>query len=89
MLSLPVIIVVATQAIRVMCTQNITSIFAGYLSPGAEIFLPSQTNFTEDVTQRWTTYEAPSYAGAIKPATVGDVQEIVSGSKTSLVEDMF
>lgn len=58
-------------------THNITSIFSSSLSPGAQIFLPSDTNYTEDVTQRWTTYDAPTYIGAIKPATVKDIQNIV------------
>ncbi|GLA24796.1 hypothetical protein AnigIFM63326_001079 [Aspergillus niger] len=59
-------------------THNITSIFRSSLSPGAQIFLPSDTNYTEDVTQRWTTYDAPTYIGAIKPATVKDIQNIVT-----------
>ncbi|GLA17566.1 hypothetical protein AnigIFM62618_004708 [Aspergillus niger] len=59
-------------------THNITSIFSSSLSPGAQIFLPSDTNYTEDVTQRWTTYDAPTYIGAIKPATVKDIQNIVT-----------
>jgi fumiquinazoline A oxidase len=61
-----------------VATPNITAIFGNSLSPGAEIFLPSQANYSEDVIERWTTYEAPSYIGAIKPAIVTDIQNIVS-----------
>ena len=57
---------------------NIRALFGLSLSSEAEIFLPSYTNWTEDVQQRWTTWEAPSYIGAIKAATVEDVQKIVS-----------
>jgi hypothetical protein len=57
---------------------DIASLFGPSLSPGAEIFMPSYANYTEDVTQRWTVYEEPSYIGAIKPATEKDIQNIVS-----------
>ncbi|PYH88739.1 FAD-binding domain-containing protein [Aspergillus ellipticus CBS 707.79] len=62
----------------VAATPNISAIFGPSLSSGAQIFLPSQANYTEDVTQRWTTYDAPTYIGAIKPATVDDIQTIVT-----------
>ena len=57
---------------------NITALFAPSLSSHAEIFLRSDVNFTKEVTQRWTVHEAPSYTGAIKPATEADVKNIVS-----------
>jgi hypothetical protein len=59
-------------------TYNITELFGPSLSPKAEIFLRSDPKFSEQVTQRWTTHEAPSYAGAIKPSTEADIQNIVS-----------
>lgn len=56
---------------------NLTALFGPSLSPDAQIFLPTDTNFTAQLTQRWTDYNAPSYIGAIKPATEADVQNIV------------
>ncbi|KAI9879288.1 MAG: hypothetical protein M1830_009018 [Pleopsidium flavum] len=62
---------------------NLTALVGPNLSPGAEIFLPSDANYAEDVTQRWTTHKAPSYLGAIKPATEADVQNIVRVASTN------
>lgn len=65
----------------VAATRNATikSLFAGSLSPGTEIFLPSDANYSQSVTQRWDIFTEPTYLGAIKPATDEDVQSIVSG----------
>jgi hypothetical protein len=57
---------------------NLTALFGPSLSPAAEIILPSDSEWSSEVTQRWTIHDAPSYAGAIKPATEKDVQNIVS-----------
>jgi len=57
---------------------NLTPLFGPSLSPDAQILLPTDTNFTAKLTQRWTDYNAPSYIGAIKPATEADIQNIVS-----------
>ena len=59
-------------------TLNITALFGPSLSPGAEIFLRSDSRWSDQVTQRWTVHDAPSYAGAIKPSTEKDIQSIVS-----------
>ncbi|KAL9639047.1 MAG: hypothetical protein Q9164_001182 [Protoblastenia rupestris] len=56
---------------------NLTALFGSSLSPDAQILLPTDTNFTAKLTQRWTDYNAPSYIGAIKPATEADIQNIV------------
>ncbi|PNY29983.1 Uncharacterized protein TCAP_00107 [Tolypocladium capitatum] len=53
---------------------NITELFGPGLSAGASIY---ETSFTSDVSQRWSVHRAPSFVGAIKPATVEDVQSIV------------
>lgn len=58
-------------------TVNLDALFRPVLSPEAEIFYPSWANWTDNVQQRWTDYLAPSYLGAIKVATVQDVQNIV------------
>lgn len=57
---------------------NIQALFGPSLSSGAEIFLPSYANYTEDVQQRWSAWAAPSYIAVIKVATAKDVQSIVS-----------
>ncbi|KAG0646385.1 FAD-linked oxidoreductase [Hyphodiscus hymeniophilus] len=56
---------------------NITALFEPSLSPGAAIYYKTDPNWTNEVTQRWTFYEAPVYYAAIKPATVTDVQAII------------
>lgn len=57
--------------------KNITQLFGPGLSPGAEIILPETSKWAADVRQRWSSYQAPTYTGAIKPATVSDIQHIV------------
>ncbi|KAL2810520.1 hypothetical protein BJX63DRAFT_444698 [Aspergillus granulosus] len=56
---------------------NLTSIFGPYLSPSAEILLPTDNEFPSQLTQRWTDYNKPSYIGAIKPATEKDIQKTI------------
>lgn len=58
--------------------KKIRSLFGPSLSLNAEIILPSDGNFSQKLTPRWTNYLSPSYVGAIKPATETDVQNIVS-----------
>jgi len=67
---------------------NITALFGPSLSKGAEIFLPTESDYAENVTQRWTLHDAPSYLGAIQVATEGDVQNIVCSKKFRLIEGM-
>lgn len=57
---------------------NLTELFGPSLSPNAQIILPTDRHFASRLPQRWTDYDAPSYIGAIKPATEADVQNIVS-----------
>ncbi|KAI4224138.1 MAG: hypothetical protein L6R36_004894 [Xanthoria steineri] len=69
---LPLVSVVAATR-----NASIKSLFAGSLSPGTEIFLPSDANYSQSVTQRWDIFTEPTYLGAIKPATDEDVQSII------------
>ncbi|KAL4926725.1 FAD-binding oxidoreductase [Aspergillus undulatus] len=65
-------------ALGLSAAKDLTSLFGPYLSPQAEIFYGNDTDFYVQLQQRWTDYKAPSYgAGAIKPATAKDVQNIV------------
>lgn len=56
---------------------NLTELFGPSLSAHASIYLGSDTNNTDHVTQRWTTHAAPSYIGTVQPATVDDVKNVV------------
>ncbi len=58
-------------------SYDLQQLFGPSLSSGAEIFLPSYSNWTEDLQQRWSEWAAPTYSGAIKVATAEDVQNIV------------
>jgi hypothetical protein len=56
---------------------NITELFGPSLSGNASILLPTDANYTDVVTQRWTTHGAPSFMGTIQPAITDDVQNVV------------
>ncbi|KAL2821205.1 FAD-dependent oxidase [Aspergillus granulosus] len=62
--------------LAVAAGSNNISALVRRLSPGAEVFYPSAANWSE-VTPRWSTNNAPTFFAAIKPATTGDVQNIV------------
>ncbi|KAL4909258.1 hypothetical protein BDW74DRAFT_187496 [Aspergillus multicolor] len=55
---------------------DINEIFRDSLSSGARIFLPDDPEYTAQITQRWSTYNSPSFIAAIKPATEKDAQTI-------------
>ena len=67
-----------STAYSVQKRHDITQEFRGSLSPGAEIYFPSDPSYVNETTQRWTVYEEPSYVAAIKPAIADDVRAIVS-----------
>lgn len=64
---------------------NLTHLFGPGLSPKAQIVLPGSSEWTAKTRQRWTTYHAPSLTGAIKPATVADIQHIVCLVSASMI----
>lgn len=57
---------------------NLESLFGPHVSPGTEIASVSESNFSTVVGPRWSSWQAPTYFGAIKPATESDVQNIVT-----------
>ncbi|RMZ82267.1 hypothetical protein DV738_g1892, partial [Chaetothyriales sp. CBS 135597] len=57
--------------------QDLEALFSPYLSSGAEIAESTEANFSTVVGPRWSSWEVPNWSGAIKPATVNDIQEIV------------
>ena len=65
---------------------QIAAYFRESLSPGAEVYLPNESNFTQEnyITQRWNVYSEPTYAVAVKPATEGDIQKIVGSSPSEM-----
>ncbi|KAB2571594.1 FAD-linked oxidoreductase azaL [Lasiodiplodia theobromae] len=46
-------------------------------SPQTELFFPNTTGF-KDATQRWSSFEEPTYKAAVRPGTELDVQTAVS-----------
>lgn len=66
-----------SNALSIQERTAITQAFQGNLSAGTKIFLPSDPDYANETTQRWTVYEEPTYAAAIVPATASDVQNIV------------
>jgi hypothetical protein len=61
---------------------DITQAFKSGLTRGTQIYLPSQPNYANETTQRWTEYEEPTYVAAIKPANANDVRAIVISSES-------
>ncbi|OQE10144.1 hypothetical protein PENFLA_c090G01387 [Penicillium flavigenum] len=49
------------------------------LSSSTEVYYPSDANWT-DTVQRWSAWDEPTFALAIKPASVADLQTIVKYS---------
>ena len=67
-------IVIVLLIIKKAQTNNVTitsELLALGLSSGAQIAL------TSGYTQRWSTYDAPEFVTAVKPATDADVAKIV------------
>ena len=57
---------------------EVASYFRRHLSNASDIFLPSESNYTLETTQRWNAFSAPTYIVSVKPATDVDIQKIVS-----------
>ncbi|KAF2135276.1 uncharacterized protein K452DRAFT_239649 [Aplosporella prunicola CBS 121167] len=57
--------------------SNITALFSTKVSPKTEIYFPTDPDYANVTTQRWSVYEQPSYVASIKPASESDVQAIV------------
>ena len=58
--------------------NHLEALFGPHLSSGAEIAASSDADFDSVVGHRWSAWEVPDWSGAIKPATIRDIQEIVS-----------
>ena len=56
---------------------EVASYFKKHLSKNSAIYLPSESEYSLETTQRWNAYYAPTYIISVKPATDIDVQKIV------------
>ncbi len=65
------------RLITALPAANISTLLFSGLSPGAKIFLPTDVDYTVEVTPRWTIYDGPTFRAVIEPATEKDVQTIV------------
>ena len=53
------------------------ALFGPSVSEGTLIASANDSHFSDVVSPRWSSWEAPSYVAAIKPVTEADVQAIV------------
>lgn len=77
----PFAILALSSSLTGVASLNLTAIYGPGLSPNAEIFYASDPAWHTEVTPRWNLYAAPSFYGAIKPATEQDVQHVVCISR--------
>ena len=75
--SLVIILPAFLRIIAALPFANITTQLKSQLSPGSHIYLPSDLNYTGEVTARWTIYDGPTFKAVIQPALESDVQTIV------------
>ena len=47
------------------------------LSSQSSIFIPTDQDWTNETTQRYNTWNSPSYIASVKPALKEDVQKLV------------
>lgn len=56
---------------------EVASYFRKHLSNASEVYLPSESNYTLETTQRWNAFSPPTYIVSVKPKTDHDVRNIV------------
>jgi hypothetical protein len=64
-------------AVNRVTPADIKQYFEENLSQGSEVYLPEDSGYATEITQRWNTLEPPTYLVAVKPATDTDVLEVV------------
>ncbi|KAI8632684.1 hypothetical protein F5Y19DRAFT_491330 [Xylariaceae sp. FL1651] len=57
--------------------QKWAEIFRLERSIHTSIILPNDPAYTAETTQRWTTWEAPSFIAAIKPTSEGEIASVI------------
>ena len=68
---------------------EIASYFRKHLSNASAIYLPSESNYTIETTQRWNAFSAPTYVVSVKPTTDRDVQTIVCSSDSNSSQSAY
>lgn len=56
---------------------EVASYFRKHLSSATGVYLPSESNYTLETTNRWNAFSAPTYIVSVKPKTDLDVRKIV------------
>ena len=56
---------------------EVASYFRKHLSNSSTVYLPSESNYSFETTQRWNAFSAPTYIISVKPSTDVDIQKIV------------
>ncbi|MCJ1436573.1 hypothetical protein MMC27_005953 [Xylographa pallens] len=56
---------------------EVASYFRKHLSNTSTVYLPSESNYSVETTQRWNAFSAPTYIISVKPSTDFDVQKII------------
>lgn len=73
----PTLLAVLKGCLASTYSIDIGALYGPGLSPGAEIFYASDSNFSQEVLPRYYDFESPVFYGAIKPVTEADVAYIV------------
>jgi fumiquinazoline A oxidase len=68
---------------------DLEAMFGPYVSADTLIASSCDANYSSVVGPRWSTWAAPSYFGAIMPATEADLQKIVSSDAATLGFTLF
>lgn len=72
--------VLAFAAATYAATFDPEALFGPRVSEGTLIASANDSHFSDVVSPRWSSWEAPGYVAAIKPVTEADVQAIVRPS---------
>ena len=64
-------------AANALTGPDVAGYFQTHLTNASEVFLPNQSNYTQETTERWNAFSAPTYIVSVKPASDRDVQKIV------------
>ncbi|MCJ1386176.1 hypothetical protein MMC17_009302 [Xylographa soralifera] len=56
---------------------EVASYFRNHLTNASAIYVPPQSTYEADTTQRWNAFSAPTYIISVKPTTDLDVQKII------------
>ena len=59
-------------------TVQFANLLKTKISPGANVYFPSDSNYSSEVTLRSSTFDQPTYYATVQPAIASDVQTIVS-----------